>query len=51
MEKARETFPGEGKEKDHLKDFFGEDSFLFLNIPFSKELIQFELLQKGGKHW
>jgi len=49
MEKAREAFPGEGEEKDHVKGLFGGNPFLFVNISFPKELIQLELLQKGGK--
>jgi len=50
MEKTREAFPGEGKEKDHLKDFFDWDPLLFVNMTFPKQLVQFELLHKGGKH-
>ena len=38
------------QEKDHLKDVFDWESFLFLDRTFSKQLVQFELLYKGGKH-
>jgi|GEM_PF-3206895 len=51
MEEAREAFPGKGKEKDHLKDVFDWKSLLFVQMAFSKQLVQFELLHKGGNHW
>jgi len=34
-----------------MKDLFDWDPLLFVNMTFPKQLVQFELLKKGGKHW
>jgi len=50
-ENARDVFSGKDKQKDHLEDVFDRYSFFFTDRTFSKQLVQFELLYKGGKHW
>ena len=47
----RDVFSGKDKEKDHLKDVFDWEPFLFVHMAFSKQLVHFKLLHKGGKHW
>lgn len=50
LEKTRDVFSGKDQQKDHLEDVFNRDSFFFTDGTFSKKLVQFELLYKGGKH-
>jgi len=50
LEKTSNVFLSKDQEKDHLKDVFDRYSFFFTDRTFPKQLVQFELLKKGGKH-
>jgi len=50
LEKTSNVFLSKDQEKDHLKDVFDWEPFLFVHMAFSKQLVHFELLHKGGKH-
>jgi len=51
VEDTRDVFLSKSEKKDHLKDVFHWYSFLFTDGAFTKKLVQFKLLHKGGKHW
>ena len=49
VEINRDTFLNKNENEDHLDDVIDWIPF-FVYLAFSKQLVQFELLHKGGKH-